>query len=102
MGEEGENTKNEKWGEVKSKHAEPGENRNEIARGALQSLSFRFSPVSARLLFTSPHFPAGTEHERGLCGGESLLQLLPAKDVSLIFILTKVSPPPPDDSTKQC
>ncbi len=31
----------------------------------------KFSPGSARLLFTSPHFPARTEYERGLCGGES-------------------------------
>jgi len=35
------------------------------------ALSFRFSPGSARLLFTSPQFPARTKKYRGLCGGES-------------------------------
>ena len=37
-----------------------------------RALSFRFSPGSARLLFTSPQFPARSPYEkiRGLCGGE--------------------------------
>ncbi len=70
---------------MKSKRAEPGENRNESARGTLPFPSSPAFPLF--FIFRVFAFP----HERGLCGGERMFDtefsIVVAKTFRLLYSL---------------